>query len=158
MRGKEAIPRQQAVGVGEPGVGQRVPGVLADRPLEVLDAPCDSGLAACVLDVAALHVELVRVDVLRVAFDRLRMTLGRKPALERRDDGSGDLVLNREDVLHLAVVALGPEVVPVGDVDQLRRHAQTVARLPHAAFEDGLDVQSLPDGPNVRRGALELKR
>ena len=46
-----------------------------------------------------------------------------------------DLILNREDVRHFAVVALGPEMVSVGGLDQLRGDADAVTGAAHAAFQ-----------------------
>ena len=57
------------------------------------------------------------------------------------DDRGGHLVLDREDVLELAVVALGPDV-PVGlGIDQLHRDAHAVARLAHAALDHVLHAE-----------------
>jgi hypothetical protein len=57
------------------------------------------------------------------------------------DDRRGHLVLDREQVLELAVVALGPDV-PVGfGIDQLHGYAHPVARLAHAAFDHVLDAE-----------------
>src|SRR5208282_604389 len=47
-----------------------------------------------------------------------------------------DLVLDREDVVDRAVIPLGPDVRAVARVDQLRGHANAVASLAHAAFEN----------------------
>ena len=67
------------------------------------------------------------------------------------DDRRRDLVLDREDVLELAVVALGPDV-PVGlGIDQLHRDAHAVARLAHAALDHVLHAE-------LRRHLLDADR
>ena len=55
--------------------------------------------------------------------------------LDRRDHPLGDLVLHRENVGEVAVVALGPDVVAGCGFDQLRGDADAVAGFAHAAFE-----------------------
>jgi hypothetical protein len=50
----------------------------------------------------------------------------------------GDFILNIENILKLAVVALRPEVIPVGHVDELGRHAKPVPGFADASFEDGV--------------------
>ena len=61
---------------------------------------------------------------------------GRVAAIARRD-----LVLDGEDVLEVAVVALGPEVVVGLGVDQLHRDAHPLPDLAHAALDDVLHAE-----------------
>src|SRR5712691_12407597 len=70
---------------------------------------------------------------------------------------SSDL-LDREHVLELAVVALRPEVVAVGDVHELRGHAEPIARLADAAFEDRGDLELAPDVADVLAPSFERER
>src|SRR5262249_41394337 len=69
--------------------------------------------------------------------------------------GVGDLVLDGEDVRQLAVVRLRPEVVAVGDVDQLGADPQPVAGLADAALQDGADAELFADLADVLVAALE---
>ena len=86
-----------------------------------------------------------------------RGLLRRPPQLdfEHIHDGLRDLVLDREDVGHLAIVALRPQVAAVGDGDQLRGHAQAIARLPHAALQNVRDAQRIANTADVFILALE---
>src|SRR5436190_11759082 len=55
---------------------------------------------------------------------------------ERRDDRAGHLILDREDILKLAVVAFSPNV-PVGfRINQLYGDANAITRLSYAALKD----------------------
>ena len=57
------------------------------------------------------------------------------------DDGGCELVLDRENIGKLAVIAIGPDV-PVGArIDELDGDAHPVAGLAHAAFDDILDAE-----------------
>ena len=76
--------------------------------------------------------------------------------LQLARDGRGDLVLDGEHVAHLSVVALGPQVVAVGHLDQLRRDAQSVPGLAHAALEHRVDVELRRYF--IDRGRLPLER
>ena len=69
-----------------------------------------------------------------------------------------DLLLDREDVLHLAVVARRPEAVAGADVGELHRDPEAVARLADAAFQDRAHVQQLGADPaHVHRPVLVLE-
>ena len=63
------------------------------------------------------------------------------PPRQRGDDRGRDLVLDREDVLEVAVVALGPEVVVGRGVDQLHRDAHPLPDLAHAALDHVLHAE-----------------
>ena len=64
---------------------------------------------------------------------------------QRRDDGRGHFVLDGEDVIELAVVALGPDVRVGFGVDQLHGDADAIARLAHAALDDILHLELARD-------------
>ena len=83
----------------------------------------------------------------------LRPIVGRRldPPRQRGDDRRGHLVLDREDVLEVAIVALGPDMVVGIGVDQLHGDPHPVARLAHAAFDHVLDAE-------LRRDVLDLDR
>src|SRR5262245_48653787 len=55
---------------------------------------------------------------------------------QNRDDRAGYLVLNREHVLDLAIVALGPAMSTGQGIDELHRDANPVARSANAALQD----------------------
>ena len=57
-----------------------------------------------------------------------------KLRLDRCHDGLGDLVLHREYVGQVAVVAFGPEMAAGDDIVELGGDAHPVAGLAHAAF------------------------
>ncbi|MFA9566517.1 MAG: SMI1/KNR4 family protein, partial [Acidimicrobiales bacterium] len=57
------------------------------------------------------------------------------------DNGGGDLILNHEQVDQLAVEGLGPEMLGVGDPDELNGDAETIGGLPNAPLEDGLHLE-----------------
>jgi hypothetical protein len=60
-------------------------------------------------------------------------------------DLAGDLVLHLEDVLHLPVVAFGPDRVSRRGVDELGRDAETLPRPPDAPFEHECRSELLAD-------------
>ena len=101
---------------------------------------------------------MVRVEV---RGGRLDHHAGGRPGQrdpQRLGDRARDLVLDQEHVVDGAIEPLGPDVVAVGHVDQLRADPQAVAGLAHAAFEHGLNVEALADFADVDRRALELER
>jgi hypothetical protein len=79
----------------------------------------------------------------------LRALLRRELRLERIGDGLRDLALDREDVLDVAVVALRPQVVVGGGLDQLHVDVHLVAGLLHAALENRGDAELHRDGLEI---------
>ena len=69
-----------------------------------------------------------------------------------------DIVLNGEDVLHLAVVALRPQMITVGNVHELSGDAKAVAHLADAALENRRDLQLPSDLADVLVLSLERER
>ena len=88
---------------------------------------------------------------------RSRAAASTRPGSDR-DDRRRHLVLDREDVLEVAVVALGPEVAVGLGVDQLHGDADALARLAHAALDDVLHAELARDLLHVDRLALVLER
>ena len=70
----------------------------------------------------------------------------------------GDLVLDLEDVVELAVVGLRPQMRVGAGLDQLRGNPDGVARLAHRAFEHVGDVQRARDLRDLDFFAFEGER
>src|SRR5262245_13600663 len=98
--------------------------------------------------VASLQVQLVRLLTVGAPLDR-GLGFARERWRDRLDDRFDNLVLDGEHVSHLAVVPLGPEVIAVGDVDELTGDTQTVPGLADAPFQHGRDAELLADLSDV---------
>src|SRR6185295_6509294 len=86
--------------------------------------------------VLARHqVELVRLGVGGPALLDCFFLLGQKFQLQCRNDRLRDFVLQRENVVELAIVALGPHMTARSAIDQLGGDANATAGLAHAALE-----------------------
>ncbi len=135
--GRDAEGAHQPVGIRQPRQGFGVLGIERDRPLEARDRLRQEP-AALDLQRAAPQQQLVGLEVLGAAARAAPVRLGVHRPAQPRGDGVGDLVLHREHVGHLAVVALRPELVAVGGVDELRGDAQPRAgsgeRCPRARW------------------------
>ena len=143
---------------GLPGVGVRIAGVELDRPLEQAQRP------GVVLALAAMVQHLAGEDALvgrHVVGGQPGRAVARRrldPPRQGGDDRGRDLVLDGEDVLEVAVVALGPEVVVGLGVDQLHGDAHPLPDLAHAAFDDVLHAELGGELLHLDRPALELER
>jgi hypothetical protein len=73
---------------------------------------------------------------------------------DRADDGRGDPILQLENVLDLAVEAIGRNVRAGRCIDELRRDAHTVGRFAHAAFKNIAHAELAPDLLYVHCAAL----
>src|SRR5688572_4567519 len=87
-------------------------------------------------ELSPAQVILVGLDVHRaVALDGFLLALAEYHA-KRVEDSLRDLVLDGENVFHVAVEFSRPQLIPVGDVDQLRTDAKPVPDLSHTPFEN----------------------
>lgn len=77
--------------------------------------------------------------------------------LERPYDRFRDFVLNRENIFQLAIVALGPQVVAVGDIDELCCDAKPLSRTADASFENCFDIELSSNLANVEIAAPEAE-
>lgn len=69
----------------------------------------------------------------------------------------GDLLVDSEHIREFAIVAVGPDVASVGDVDQLSCDTDSRARLPDAAFENLADIKLTANFADVACLLPELK-
>ena len=69
----------------------------------------------------------------------------------RSDDHFGDLVLQGERIGRLAVIAVGPDMIAGGSVDQLRHDPHLVGALLDATLKDELRTQLPADLAHVDR-------
>jgi hypothetical protein len=76
---------------------------------------------------------------------------------EDRDNRARDLVLDRENVVQLAVVPLSPAVGAGHGIDELRRDPDAVAAPPDAAFQHVTCAQLPADLSEIDRLALVLE-
>ena len=104
------------------------------------------------------HHQVPRVHAVRGLALGAKIFGGVKLRLDRRDDGLGDLVLHREHIGELAVVAFGPDVAAGCDVVELRGDPHPVAFLADAAFDHVADAELLGDLLQVDRLALVDER
>jgi len=74
--------------------------------------------------------------------------------LDRSDDRLGDLVLHREYVGGIAIIALGPDMAAIGDVVELHGDAHPIAGLADAAFHHIAGAKLLADLLHVHGLAL----
>ena len=82
------------------------------------------------------------------------LLLQRELQLQRRHDLLHDLILQGEDVLQWAVVALGPQVTAGGGVDQLRGDPHLLVRFLHAAFQHVAHAHLFPHVLHLHRFAF----
>ena len=143
--------------VGEAGVGEGVVGIDPGGAAKHLAREQQALLVEAIEELAAAQVALVGLDAAgRRRRGRPALDLG-EHAAQRLGDGERDLLLHREDVGELAIVAPRPLLVAAHRIDQLEGDAQALAGLPHRALEDALDAEALADGAHVAGVTLELE-
>src|SRR5687767_1550261 len=121
------------------------------RMLETLATQLVKALTSAQIVIVRLHVHGARL------FDLLLLALAEYDA-ERFNDRLRDVVLNREHILHLAIVSLRPELIAVGDIHQLRSDAQSIAHAANTAVENRRDAKLPPDFREILILSLERER
>ena len=76
---------------------------------------------------------------------------------EHRHNRAGDLVLDREDGVKLAVVALGPAMGPGDRIYELGADPDMIAGPANAALQDVAHPEFVPNLPHVDGLALVLE-
>src|SRR5206468_6760918 len=101
------------------------------------------------------QIKVVRFGVRRAALLERPLFFRQELELERTYDGFRNLILDRENVGQIAIVALGPQMIAGRTVDQLRSDAHATAGLAHTALKNMADPELPPDVAHVHRLALE---
>ena len=147
--------KQVRVAVGDAGVGRGIVVLNVERALEhLLGQPQEAPCVTAVEETAAHQVEAIGLAVVGRALRNGLALLRQHLEAQRVDDGVRDVVLQLEDVLELAVVALGPDMAVGAPVDQLRGDAHPVVHLAHAAFKQILHAQPRGHAVKVLGAAL----
>ena len=123
---------QHRVAVGQPGVGRRIARRERDRALELGERPRHR-LHAAPAPLLPAH----QAGAVRLRIDRRHSTGGRQAhgGGDLAGDRTRQLILHREDLAQVPVVALRPHVRVVLGVGELQRQTHAVARAAHAAVE-----------------------
>jgi hypothetical protein len=100
----------------------------------------------------------VGLDVRRPALHVGALLVRQRLEPQRLDDGLRDLVLQREDVVQVPIVALRPDVPVGGAVDELRGYPHAAACLAYAALEHVADPEFASDLRHVDVAALVHER
>src|SRR5262249_26084358 len=139
---------------GQPKMGIREVGIERKRLFEQA-VGCDAiGPSALVhMPEAALAI-IPGVHVLRPRRDYALAFGAGQRWLDRGDDARGDVVLHREDVSQIPVVALGPEVGTGGRIDKVGGNAHALPGSAHATLEDIADAKIAADLFKVDRFSL----
>src|SRR5262249_24292610 len=134
--------RVQRQGVSQTGVGRREGRIPLDRFLKVLDRELVPLPGALVPEETPFEVGLRggRIDRLRGA--ALTARRGRRHLhLDFPDDRVGDFALQGQDVSEVPVVAVRPQWLIGGAVDQLYRGSDAIGRLLNRPLDYGVDLK-----------------
>src|SRR5882762_8887298 len=103
------------------------------------------------------EVEIVSLDIVRAALLDGLLLFGQELEFQSLDDRCGDFVLQREDVVEVAVVTLGPEVIVARPVHQLGGDPYAATCFAHTAFQYMVDLEFTCDFRHVDVLALEYE-
>ena len=106
----------------------------------------------------AAKIELVRLDALGMASAQRFVLGGGEIQFQPVGNSSRNLILDRENIVELAVVSLRPQMVAVGSVDQLRGNSHPLVRSANAAFQHRCDVELPANFGDAQLLAFESER
>src|ERR1700751_4457801 len=87
------------------------------------------------------EIELIGFKIIRPSvYERLVLVTFERD-LQPIRNREGDLVFKGEDVLHVAVITLRPQLKPICHIYQLGGNPDSVSCLPDASFQDRRDAQ-----------------
>src|SRR5262245_25330764 len=132
-------------------------GIEGDRPLEALLRVEDRGASAEELR-AALQEQLVRLEIAGHLGDQTFVGTERQRDLQAIGHRACDLVLDVENILQLAIVAVRPELKAVPDVHQLHGHANAIPGTADATLKNGGDAELLGDVTQIAAAIAERER
>src|ERR1700686_1415565 len=98
----------------------------------------------------AFQIQIIRLHVARVSARECGLLMS-QGGCQCADDRRRDLILYREKVLEIAIEALGPELIAIGDIDELHRDAYSIRCTSDAALEYRFNIQFPADFANVQR-------
>ena len=136
---------QDVVGVREPRVCRGVTRIGRDRLLEEVGRAPHLGGGGLVPAVTSAQVGLVGARVHRPRSAQAFPLARRELDLHLACDRLRQLALERQDVAHVALVALRPEMPVGGRLDELHGDAHAVAGAEHRPFHDRVHAQLARD-------------
>src|SRR2546430_2333801 len=95
--------------------------------------------------IVAAQVQLIRLDVPGPVAQQVAAGASLQPYLQLAGDRAGQLVLRRENVLHLPIVGCRPAGRAVARVDESDLEAKPRADPPESALEDVGHAQAVGD-------------
>jgi len=129
-------------GKGEAGA---IAWIALDRPPEQVDGLDDAVLFVGEAVWERAQIEIMGREIVRPAIGRSADLGGLQCWLDDTSNANRDIVLKLQDVLHIAVEAVGPEMRPVCRIDQLGSDAHASARSAHRALENVTHAELAPD-------------
>ena len=150
---REPVLREHRAGIREARVSQRVLRIERQRLIEALERLLEPEPALRQV-IPPFQIEMIGVEIPGGRSDQ-RRPLDTQGDLKSVGDRLRDLVLDREDVRHFAVVALRPEMVAVADLHELGTDPQPISRLAHASLQHRRDLELRADLGEVDRRAAE---
>src|SRR5262249_467964 len=145
--------RENAIAVSEPRISQSVARVQLDGILEAPNRQMHRSRHSVMPVMTSLEVEFVGRQVLRRSF-----YAATQPYVKPLRNAPGNLILKLEEVLHLTIIALRPQVEPAASINELHSNADTVACTAHAAFQHIRHIELARNFADLNGPALEGER
>ena len=110
-------------------VGQGIVGIDSDGLIEIVNARIKTFFGELVGVVLALEIEPIGFRIVRRAFRQLLLILCRKLRAQTLRNFPCDITLNRQQVGHLPVILLAPQLFAIANVIEFDVDSEIVAAL-----------------------------
>src|SRR5229473_3622747 len=148
---------ERGVHNGETGIGWAIVGVERDGVLKHFSTALQVRLRQTRQVLASAQVILIRGGPGLRPQHGLFFVLAKDVAAQGSGYAFGDFVLDRENVVELAIETARPTVEAGSDLDELNGDAQTVVGFANAALEQSAYTEMTADCTNVSAGRPKLK-
>src|SRR5262249_13876316 len=136
------------------GHRRRVGRIDRERLAQTTNRRCETLLGEFILQLLGAERQIIRFEIRR----RLALEpsdLGELQIwLDRGHDALGESILQLENIAHVALEAISPDMSGGDRINELAREAQAVPAAPNAAFEDVAHAEIAPDVAHVNRFAF----
>src|SRR5580700_6239377 len=135
--------------IGHTVEGQSKTGISVNGLLKKIAGPSFFDVAGTSAEsvqvVAALKIGFQGFHIHRPRLCRRGLILRREVRLDVMGNVGGYLLFEREDIAHVALVAIGPEVPVGGSLDELRGDAHAITRALYGSFDNSIHIQFARD-------------
>src|ERR1017187_2664400 len=136
-----SVGAKNQVGIGNPGVRVRIIWVLSQGLKKIFESRLLALSGPLAPVIAALKVKVMGSRIDHIGLPGSRRNVRRQFGPHLADYGPSDIILKTEDVAHVALEALSPQMLFLIGINQLRGDPYPLPRSEYRAFNDRIRAE-----------------